>query len=70
VRFSHHAKNRARQLGVAIEDAEAVIESSIFVDVDKRQNPRFTGYVGSLRVRVVVALDDPNFIVTIHKRRN
>jgi len=70
VRFSHHAKNRARRLGVAIEDADAVIESTIFVDADESWNPRYTGYVGGIRVRVVVALDDPKFIVTIHKRRN
>jgi len=55
VRFSRHAKNRARQLGVVIEDAEAVIESAIFVDADENRNPRYTGYVNGICVRVVVA---------------
>jgi len=47
-----------------------VIESAIFVDADESWNPRYTDYVDGIRVRVVVALDDPKFIVTIHKRRN
>lgn len=57
-------------MGVTIEDAEAVVESPVFVDADDRWNPRYSGYIGDLRVRVVVALDDPEFIVTIHERRN
>jgi hypothetical protein len=57
-------------MGVTIEDAEAVVESSVFVDADDRWNPRYTGHIGDLRVRVVVALDDPELIVTIHERRN
>jgi len=53
-----------------IEQAEAVVDSPVFVDADNRWNPRYTGYVGDMRVWVVVALDDPELIVTIQERRN
>ncbi len=39
-------------------------------DFDSQGRPRFTGHVRGMRVRMVVALDDPNLIVTIHERRN
>lgn len=66
--FTRHAKNRARSLGVSLGDAESVIDAAEWVDFDEDGLPRYTGYVRALRVRVVVALDDPELIVTIHKR--
>jgi Domain of unknown function (DUF4258) len=69
VRFSRHAKNRARELGISLVDVECVIETADRIDFDRKGLPRYTGYVGDLRVRVVVALDDPEVIVTIHERR-
>jgi hypothetical protein len=69
VRFSRHAKNNARDLGVTIKDAECVIEQAIHTDTDAGGRPRHTGYIRDVRVRVVVALDDPGLIVTIHERR-
>jgi hypothetical protein len=66
--LTRHAKNKARGLGVSLADAERVIERAEWVDFDEEGLPRYTGYVGELRVRVVVALDDPELIVTIHKR--
>lgn len=70
MRFSRHAKNNARDLGVSVADAERVIRAPVRIDFDKDGLPRYTGYVRGVRVRVVVALDDPGFIVTIHERRN
>jgi hypothetical protein len=70
VRFSRHAKNKARALGLFVADAEHVIASAIRIDSDPHGLPRYTGYVRGIRVRVVVALDDPEFIVTIHERGN
>jgi mRNA-degrading endonuclease RelE of RelBE toxin-antitoxin system len=51
-----------------VADAEAVIASPIYVDRDRRGKPRYTGRIRGVRVRVVVALDEPDLIVTIHKR--
>jgi hypothetical protein len=69
VRFSRHAKNNARDLGATIADAEGVIQNAVHTDADFGGRPRYTGYVRGVRVRVVVALDDPGLIVTIHERR-
>jgi hypothetical protein len=39
------------------------------VDRDGNGKPRYTGEIKGMRVRVVVALDEPDLIVTIHERR-
>lgn len=69
MRFTRHAKNNARQLGWGIMDAEAVIAHPVQVDQDGSGKPRYTGYIRGVRVRVVVALDERDLIVTIHERR-
>lgn len=69
VRFSRHAKNKARDLGVSVADAEHVIQTAIYTDYDEDGLPRYTGYVRDMRMRVVVALDEPDIIATIHERR-
>jgi hypothetical protein len=70
VRFSRHAKNNARDLNASVEDAECAIQDAFSVDVDYDGRPRYTSYIRGIRVRIVVALDDPDLIVTIHERRN
>lgn len=69
MRFSRHAKNKARGLGVDVTDAEAVVAQPFEVDYDEDGKPRYTGEIRGVRVRVVVALDEPDLIVTIHDRR-
>lgn len=27
------------------------------------------GYVGDRRIRIVIAVDDPDFVITVHERR-
>jgi hypothetical protein len=55
---------------VSIADAEAVIAHPIQVDRDEDGKPQYTGEIRGVRVRVVVALDAPDLIVTIHGRRH
>jgi hypothetical protein len=50
-------------------DVEDAIVHSTFVDRDDDGRPRYTGEIRGERVRVVVALDDPDLIVTIHERK-
>jgi hypothetical protein len=69
MRLSRHAKNNARDLGIDVFDAEMVIADPVRIDRDAQGKPRYTGEVRGVRVRVVVALDEPDLIVTIHKRR-
>jgi len=58
-----------RRLRLARSDAEFVVANPAGIDRDWRGRPRYLGYVRGLRVRVVVALDEPDLIVTIHPRR-
>jgi hypothetical protein len=54
---------------VTIADAEQLIEKPIHVDVAPDGKPRYVGLIRGERVRIVVALDEPDLIVTIHRRR-
>jgi hypothetical protein len=69
VRFSRHAKNGARDIGATIADAEGVIANPIGVDIAPDGKRRYVGTIRGQRVRAVVAVDDPDLIVTIHRRR-
>jgi Domain of unknown function (DUF4258) len=69
VEFSHHAKNRLRQQRWSQQDAISVISSPVEMDADERGNPRYLGYIRGDLVRVVVAADDPDVVITIHPRR-
>jgi hypothetical protein len=40
------------------------------VDADECCNPRYLGYIRDELVRVVVAADDPNVVITVHPRRH
>jgi hypothetical protein len=69
MRYTRHAKNGARWLGITDVDVEHVLLNACEVDADEDGNPRFTGWVREERVRIVLALDQPDLIVTIHPRR-
>jgi hypothetical protein len=68
MRLSRHAKNFLRRLRATVDDAEGVIAEPIQVDTDGDGRSRYTGEIWGVRVRVVVALDEPDLIVTIHER--
>jgi mRNA-degrading endonuclease RelE of RelBE toxin-antitoxin system len=69
MRLTRHAKNYLRRLGASVEDVERVIREPLHFDLDRKGKPRYTGRIQGVRVRVVVALDEPDLIVTIHDRR-
>jgi len=70
MRLTRHAKNGLRNLGASLLDAERVIANPVLVDRDEKGRLRYTGYIEGARVRIVVALDEPDLIITIHERRN
>jgi hypothetical protein len=70
VELSRHAKNYLRRLGASIEEVERAIEEPIHSDRDWNGKPRYTTEIRGVRVRIVLALDEPDFVVTIHDRRN
>lgn len=67
--MTRHAKNYLRNAAATLGDVEQVVEKPIFFDRDDDGRPRYTGEVRGVRLRVVVALDEPDLIVTIHDRR-
>lgn len=69
MRLSRHAKNQARSLRLSVADVESVIQRPMRIDRDRHGKPRYTGVIRGVRVRAVVAVDEPDVIVTIHKRR-
>lgn len=69
MRLSRHAKNQARRLGVDLFEAEALIAHPAQFDHDEFGRLRYTGQIRGVRMRIVVALDEPDLIVTIHERR-
>jgi hypothetical protein len=65
VHFSRHAKNEMRLYGITPADVAAVIAAPAVAGADTRGNPRLTGPDASGRaIIVVVADDDPDFVVT------
>ena len=70
MRFTRHAKNEMRWKGWSPNDLLRVIENPVKVDADERCNPRYLAYIRGELVRVVVAADDPNFVITVHLRRH
>jgi hypothetical protein len=69
VRLTRHAKNRLRHLKGTVEDAERVIARSVGTEKDPYGRPRYLGFINGIPVKVVVAIDEPDLIVTIHERR-
>lgn len=68
MRLSRHAKNKLRELQMTPLDAELVVSHPVAVDRDKEGRPRYLGWVRSVLVSVVVALDEPDLIVTIYRK--
>jgi hypothetical protein len=68
--LSRHAKNELRALDATLRDVEKAIADPIRIDSDPNGRPRYTGYIRGIRVRIVIAVDEPDLVVTIHERRN
>lgn len=67
--MTRHAKNECRLYKVDLADAEAVIARSARVLRDDDGKPIYEGVVRGRAMRVIVALDEPDLIVTIYPRR-
>ena len=70
MRFTRHAKNKARWLRMSLADVEGVIAHPAHMGRDEDGKPQYVGEVRGVSVRVVLALDEPDLIVTIHRRRH
>ena len=69
MRFSRHARNEMRLYGISVEAVEAVIAAPAVREIDERGNARLVAEVGDdRRILVVVAGDDPGFVITVFPR--
>jgi Domain of unknown function (DUF4258) len=69
VRFSGHARNEMRLCSVVAEDIEVTVRNPVSRDVDDRGNARLAGETTDGRpILVVVAGDDPDFVITVFLR--
>ncbi len=69
MRFSRHARNEMRLYGISAEDVESVIAAPAVRERDERGNARLIAEVGGgRRILVVVAGDDPSFVITVFPR--
>jgi hypothetical protein len=68
VELSRHAKNKLRALRMTPLDADWVVSNPIAIDSDADGRPRYLGEVRDTQIFVVVALDEPDLIVTIYRR--
>ena len=58
-----------RRLGLTRGDVAAIILASEVVDTDPDGRPRYVGYAGGHRIRIVLALENPSIVVSVHERR-
>jgi hypothetical protein len=65
VRLSRHAENRLRGLKATRQEAESVVRNPLEKELEWRGNARYLGHVGGKLVWVVVAGDDPNWVISI-----
>jgi hypothetical protein len=69
MRLSRHARNAMRLYGISQDDVDSVIASPTGRDRDDRGNARLSGETGDGRpILVVVAQDDPDFVITAFLR--
>ncbi|MGD9573587.1 MAG: hypothetical protein AB7V62_17040 [Thermoleophilia bacterium] len=70
LRFSRHARNRLRHLGVRPADARAALADPRAIGEDDRGNVAVTAEVAGHTLTFIIAGDDPRFVITVIPRRS
>jgi hypothetical protein len=65
MRFSAHARERMRERNVTEDEVSAVLNEHDVRFADRKGNPCYVRQLGDRRVKVVVAQDDTNFVITV-----
>ncbi|MGN6202652.1 MAG: DUF4258 domain-containing protein [Solirubrobacterales bacterium] len=66
--LSRHAKNKLRGLPMTQQDVEAMISRPQVISRDEQGRPLYLGMVRGTPICAVVAVDEPDLIVTIFRR--
>lgn len=68
LRYSNHAKKRLAQRRVTSDEVETVLSDPHVTYTDPKGNPCYVRDVNGKSIRVVVAADDPEFVITVIDR--
>jgi len=69
MRLSRHARNEMRLYGIGVREVEVVLEAPLETSAEHRGNLRLVGEgEEGRRIVVVVAGDDPEFVITVFRR--
>lgn len=66
---SRHGTGTLRQFRLSTSDLLAVLAHPTRTSHDRRGNVRVDGLVRGVEVRIVIAADDPNAVITVFERR-
>ena len=69
LRFSRHARNRMRALGLTPEGVSSIVRRGAPIAEDRDGRKRYEGEIDGITVRVVIAVDRPELVVTVYGRR-
>jgi hypothetical protein len=64
MRFSRHALERLEERDLSEAQVEAVVEHPDVTFTDPKGNPCYTREMDGRRIKVVIAADDPDFVIT------
>lgn len=65
LRLSRHARQRAHERAIAIEEIEQVVRDYEVSFTDAKGNPCYVRGSGDRRIKVVISRDDPEFVITV-----
>jgi len=68
--FSRHALNQMRRLRLSKWDVSRIQTDYESRDHDTDGRERYVARVRGTRIRVVIGVDNPDFVVTVHERRD
>jgi hypothetical protein len=66
MRFTAHARRRLKQRGIGKNQVERVASNPHTTYHDKHDHPCFVGLDGGRNLKVVVAADDPELVITAY----
>jgi hypothetical protein len=68
LRYSVHAKKRLAERHLTTDEIEAVVADPGITYNDPKGNPCYVAEVNGKSIRVVIAQDDPDFVITVIDR--
>ena len=63
--YSTHACKMMKRRRISEEEVKACLQDHDILYTDKKGNPKYSTHVRGRYIKVVVAKDDPNFVITV-----